>query len=770
MWPRVVGALVLTTLLSVGIVVAALLVPAWWLMAALPVVWLFLLLPMLYGAHVAYTKERYEIHANHLVCHRGGLLSDGRTELELRNVTHVRLRLPWLRHRFFKIGDVRIESAGSAASEITFEAIQNPVDVYEQVQELMRANGYSMKRAEVLHEESPTAMGAVTDIVKTVFGVAFTMIWLFGATFGLTMGIIESAGPVAGGVVSVLGIGFAGGSVLLTLAGLVVRYLDLTRRTYTVYDDTVSYTEGFLTRDNAFIPYENIADAAINRTFIDQMLGLYDVSVSCQGSGSEIHFRRLSRGPELKEAIATLVANASAITVKPGEVAEAATPEGEDEAEAKPVAKAVQKRELVSADDAWTGEFKMNVARSLVPLLASILVPPAWLIATIGMFIKASNTTYTVGTHSMSSEYNFLGTKQQEFAYDKVTGVQVSRSPLDDFFKTLTVQIWSIGSPQPLTFSNVAVDDIDLGALLRQCGIDEDEVQGELKQSFGPKVWLIQNAFLLIFLAMVAAALLVAAVAFWPVLLLIPVLLLLPAPMAAITAMRVKKQRITFHGQHIEAQTGIFFKQHIYARYDNIKKVETTAIPFTEQGRFKVYIAGERVMQQQGQQAQQPGGGIKVPYALEGAYIEDIAIKVGAMDALLLGLIEPSAIEEEHPQNDDVLTTTKPAIPNAVAPFLIFPPLWPFAPLVAWQTHVAQYEIETDRVVMRRGIFFKSVTSVLFNRIDSIQQNQGALGKAFGNGQVTILTAGSSAPDLTVANVPDYAEVYDTIRKNYGKG
>jgi len=87
---------------------------------------------------------------------------------------------------------------------------------------------------------------------------------------------------------------------------------------------------------------------------------------------------------------------------------------------------------------------------------------------------------------------------------------------------------------------------------------------------------------------------------------------------------------------------------------------------------------------------------------------------------------------------------------------------------VAWRVKVRQYDIETDRVVERGGVLFKYATSVLFNRIDSLQQAQGALGKAFGNGQVTILTAGSSAPDLIIANVPDYMTVYDTIRKHYG--
>ena len=89
-------------------------------------------------------------------------------------------------------------------------------------------------------------------------------------------------------------------------------------------------------------------------------------------------------------------------------------------------------------------------------------------------------------------------------------------------------------------------------------------------------------------------------------------------------------------------------------------------------------------------------------------------------------------------------------------------------PLVAWQNRVRRYQLDPDRVVLRSGIFFKRITSILYAKIDSLQQNQGALGKAFGNGKVVLMTAGSSAPDLVVANVADYAEVYAIIRKHYG--
>jgi uncharacterized membrane protein YgcG len=195
--------------------------------------------------------------------------------------------------------------------------------------------------------------------------------------------------------------------------------------------------------------------------------------------------------------------------------------------------------------------------------------------------------------------------------------------------------------------------------------------------------------------------------------------------------------------------------------------VESIAVPFTDQGRFRVYIAGEQVIQQ-GQ-----NGTRIIPYLLEGAYIEGIHDRVDAMDALLLGRIAPADVTGAHPQDDDLVRTAKPAIANnALVLGVVSVFIWPLVLVLAvrvWQLRVAQYAIESDRVVYRHGILFKTVTSVLFDRIDALQQNQGALGKMFSNGSVTLLTAGSSAPDLVIGNVADHGEVYATIREGYGR-
>ena len=778
--PPIIGTLIFCAVLSVVIAVGSIASGAWFLIIFAAAPWLVIVAPTTYNAFVAYRKERYEIHSDHLVAHRGGMLSDGRTELDIRNITHVRLRLPWLRYKFFKVGDVRVESAGSAASEITFRSILEPEAVYEEVQELMRQNGYSLSRTEELHMESPGPLGAMTVVGQRIIGAIASSIFLLFFVGSGVAGLGSQSG-ILGSLAAVAAMAFGAVVVLSAIAGIVVTYLDITRRTYTVHNDAVTYTEGFLTRDNAFIPYENIADAAVNRTVVDQVLGLYDVKVSCQGSGSEIYFRRLSNGPALQEAIATLVASAGKASrikkeSKKAEQAKKAETEGEPDSGVigKPGAKPPQSRTLVDPDEAWTTTVRMNMMRTMVPLLGIIWTGPGFLIAAVAMAIKVSKTTFTIGTDSMASTYAFLGAKHQEYAYDKVTGVQINRNPLDTLFKTVTVQIWSIGSPQPLVLSNIIEEELDLPALLRQCGIPSDDpVQGQLKQSFGPKLWLIQNVFGLAFLAMLAFACLVLAIAVkWLFLLLIPILLLLPIPAAVAASVRTGRQSLTFHAEHMEAQTGIFFKQRIHVRYDNIKKVESTRIPLTDQGTFKVYVAGERIVQQQNQQ-NAGAGGLKMPYSLQGLYIEGIDAKVDALDALMLGLIEPNQIDGVHEQGDDVISTSHPAFANEVVTLAIvgifFPPLWMLIPLIIWQVKMRRYEVETDRVVVRSGILFKSSVSVLYNRIDSIQQNQGALGKAFGNGRVTILTAGSSMPDLVVANVPDYQEVYATVREHYGQ-
>lgn len=76
-----------------------------------------------------------------------------------------------------------------------------------------------------------------------------------------------------------------------------------------------------------------------------------------------------------------------------------------------------------------------------------------------------------------------------------------------------------------------------------------------------------------------------------------------------------------------------------------------------------------------------------------------------------------------------------------------------------------RYRIEDFRIVTHHGVLFRSETSVLLDRVDSLQQSQGLLNKIFKNGKVSVMTAGSSKPDLVLIDSPAYLRLYEEIRK-----
>ncbi len=128
----------------------------------------------------AYRKELYLIQGNRLVCHLGGLFSDNATEFEIRNITHVKLKLPWLRYKMFMVGDVIVETAGSSKPMI-MRAIHDPEKIYSGMRERMQANGYDLTQQQLLHEESPAILGIITECFGLLIGVTlFLFVFLGG--------------------------------------------------------------------------------------------------------------------------------------------------------------------------------------------------------------------------------------------------------------------------------------------------------------------------------------------------------------------------------------------------------------------------------------------------------------------------------------------------------------------------------------------------------------------------------------------------------------
>ncbi len=151
--------------------------------------------------------------------------------------------------------------------------------------------------------------------------------------------------------------------------------------------------------------------------------------------------------------------------------------------------------------------------------------------------------------------------------------------------------------------------------------------------------------------------------------------------------------------------------------------------------------------------------------------------KTGALlDDILSGRI-PSSRPATSAEASEVLAESTRSVNNSVAtlvltstilfPLLVLLPL--SLPLTIIRVKRWRYRIEDFRIVLSRGIFFRHETSVLLDRVDSLQQRQGLLNKMFRNGKVSIMTAGSSKPDLVIVDSPDFRELHDTIRENSGE-
>lgn len=756
--PKFIGALILATV--IGGIASAVLVglgqSPWF--GGLAFLLIFLL--GLVSAFAAYRKEHYELHPSRMVCHRGGLFSDEATELDLRNITHVKVTLPWLRYKFFRVGDVFVQTAGTS-KPMVMRAINDPEAVFSGMRERMKYNGYDLTQRELLHEEKPALIGAIVECIGLLglgsIGIPILLAQIAGGISQIDFSN-NSAFPA-----------IAGGAGIIALIGgiifLILHFIDMRKRTYRVFNDVVVYKEGFLTRHNAFIPYENIADSNTKRTLVDQILGLFDVHISCQGSSAEIKFRRLRNGHNLSDAIDRLV-SAAAKKPKANTFSEAVDSVAKRPRKAEP--------DAVPSENFRMAEYRIHAVRLLVPQLLLLPLFPLWIIAMLKSLILLSSTRYFVRPDSIRHSYKFLRVDEREFSYDKITGLVIKRNLWDKWFGTMTLKFWSIGSGQALEFAHVHSGHVDLPSLMRQVGIPSaSEDPCETVAHFQLSTWLrsrIRTAIGLVAFsaAVVAAAIFTEEPRIYAALA-IPILIFGGGLIYA--NLYFSRQRLRFHEHHVEAQQGVIAKSTFYVRYRNVKRITSTRYPGGEEGALKIYVAGEE--QVYAQQAQPKG---RTPMMRQCSFTSGMLPQTETtgrlLDDILAGRVDPSA-DAKPAERSEIFLESKRSVGTAVmvlvlVSILLFPlvVLLPITiPLVIIRVKRWRYRIDENRVVVSSGVLFKKETSVLFDRVDSLQQSQGPLNKMFGNGKVSIMTAGSSKPDLLLIDSPDYLKLNEEIRR-----
>jgi membrane protein YdbS with pleckstrin-like domain len=799
-WGFAKGFIALLVVFAVAYALAGALLP--YSVLVFPAAFIALSALLYYSLTIRYRKEAYFIQPGRIIVKAGGIVHDRETELVIRNVTHVKLVRPWLEYRLFGTGRIIIELAGSAIAEAVVKSVDDPEGFYSRVMEIMKENGFGLNKKELVQKEKPSMVGVFFQTLGLVFIAAFFL--LFSGA-GWVVVLLVEWNPLFGAA-AVLTAG------LLLLVFLGIRFMDLLMRQYFIYDDTIVYSEGFLTKVDAFIPIENLADSEVTQTLVDKIFGLYHVKVSCQGAAHEIFFYNIRKGPLMEKNIDALINQTSSLV---------GTGKKEASKEVKETKLAPGKTLPMNVEKEFSADYKMDMVRSFAPIglgaavlfMAGIVLSffsPAFIfmaflvlffafIGAVATAIRVSCTDYSIKGQGMKEKFDFLNRLEVEFSNDKITGVIFRKNFIDEWFNTFSINFWSIGAARDINFSNINEQAGLREKVLAKFGITGKEAPIYTQESRFGYIELVKAH---IGFAVVLVAVLAGMLAYAPA---VPVLyLVLGVVLAGLALYMVylpflfRTSKICFYKHYVHFQFGIFFKSHYYALYDNVKDITTVRYPFSSLGLISFNVAGEAVVGQQQARGGQNRGALvshhfvmhfvpriqekdelidlvfyKRPPAEELAKIEanlqaytakNLAfskpmaanslfwpgILLGIASVVLIGLAAPGPLE---------------AIAVVVAGVLfldVFILGWIF-----WSVKVTSYAIQPYRVLAKSGILYKRQTSIVFTKIDHLKSFEGLTNKIFRNGSIVVHTTGSSRPEIVIYNIPNYRKFYSTLEKYY---
>ncbi|MFH1439422.1 MAG: PH domain-containing protein [Candidatus Woesearchaeota archaeon] len=734
-----------------------------------------------YSLTVRYNKERYIFTANKIIHKSGGIFSDNETELIVKNITNVSMVLPFIENKLLNTGNIAIQSAGSSAAEVYLSSISSYGKTYDYIQKLMQHNGFKLTKSKLVQEEQPSLIGAFFEAMRNFISTAFIVIMFF---FYMIDKIKNINTIIIALVISIP-------VIIFLISFPVFTFLDLKNRRYRIYNDTITYKEGFLTKNYSIMPMENLSDTTTTQTLVDKIFSLYDVQISCQGTGQEVKFKNMRNGDRLKSNLDMLIGKTkSLVGTGKRHVAK------EHQLHAETIKKASAKttgeyRAKLRKDTDFTAEFRMDSRKTFIPLLLALpffiiifILLPLWLILLVTALITVTFTTYKINKNSMSEDFNFIYSKHKEFTNDKIMAVIFKENFIDKWFDTCSVNFWSIGSSEHIAFSNIKKIKDMYKNILGKLGIKEnDKVHGvtdkfstysneilyQMDSHFNFGEMLKANFFFTLFLIIIIPSLFIISAFLNPLYMILMILsaggiifLFILSTIYKYYYYEVSK--MTFHKEYVYFQRGIFFKEFYYVPYDNIKDITTTKYPFSSRGSIRFDVAGEHVIQS-GKEKRIISNGFNINY------VDDIENKDELID--LIFHTRPSAskvrdIEQNiNKYSPAPILTAKQDMINSVVPVIIIFPFIIFLPLIIWYVKVKRYVIQPYRVYMRYGMVYKKQKSIVFSKIDYINFSQGMLNKMFSNGNITLNTTGSSTAELTINDISNFKEFYEILKKYY---
>ena len=763
---------------------------------------------------VAFRRTFYEFYDDRLVVKSGTIATRSTVDLPYRNVTQVVLRLPFVERRLFKTGHLSIHAAGSARGIARLQSIDAPREVYDEMADRLRDNGFSLERDRVLQREKPHIIGTALDtsglaiggliaLITIGFTVAGTVVDLldldsYYELFDVLTGAVEpddaeEATAAQRATLGVALLAILGGSY--GLGRLALHFVDLNRRIYTLWNDVVDYEDGFLTETYKFVPIENLADTATEEPFLKRLFGMADVHLSPHGSASGIRFPSMPRAEKFRRNLDQLIESTDAPV--PVELDDE---EGEVSEEEVQGARATGVKDRLPDVKGPALEFGPSFLRRAATGVIQAFKLPFFLVAIaftvwgtaiwtafdpaeFGVFVDIEElearwiiygglaifaglslyqlfmaaffcwtTSYRVGRRKLSWERDFISRDEIEFTTDKITTLETQRDLLDRLMGTATLVFRSIGNPAPIVFNDIARADERTDELRRRLGLldNADEALATHRPTANPLDLFLGRLYTTTFIWIIAIAGAVAANIYWP-----PGVYLAGA-FATIPILRILHNAVYYprcfaqiFDDHLLIKRGIIFQERHYVAYDQLRSVISTRYPLRSTGILELV----------------PGSTTRISLP----YLRDIRELHELLDDKLYRMpMRPTRQADDFDRSE--LSRRTPQARNGIlkaSVFTLLVALVTLIPVILLYVHTRRTDIivEKGRVRRLQGILYRTTQTVLINRIDQLLIDRGPVNTLFRNGQVSVLTVGSTIPDLVLGPIPDDQALYDELEE-----
>jgi len=712
--------------------------------------------------NIKYKKEEYIITDRKIIFHYWNLFSDNSVEVNLDKVTQVSSILWFIQYKIFWTWNLIVKTAWSDNSIINFKNIDSTMDIYENVQVRMRKNGFHLLKDKLVQTAKPHWLWIVWEIFWKIianFFIVFVLFWNlitelsnWNIGFGWILIILPT-------------ILF----IIVMVLIIIVTYLDLKRRKYEVYTDSIFYTEWFLTKHYSFLPMESVADTENTQSFFSKIFWLHDVVVSSAWSNNKVVFKNMLDWEQMMKNIKYLKDN---IIMWEKDILKWEKNNNnliwyKDKVE-KPL----------DYDKEFKGEYKMSMLKSIVIILPLLLFPPAFIAALIWQVIRVMFTKYIVEESSIEKKFEFLSKKHNSFSVEKITWVIIKQSILDKLLWTCSISFWSIGSGTNITFSNIKkIEDLEKN-ILAKVWIKIDDNKKRLPINFNLIDYIKSIIGSIIFILVIIITFFIVSVfvpELWNNILLSLWLFFL------FIFFIIYIYKIIYYGKsryiqnisnnYLESISWIFFIEKDYVSFRNVKWMKSIKYPLTNSWNLIFNVAWEQVAENKGKK-----WFIILSNKVKISFVSNVFDTHKYFDNIL----------NESKIDSSVISTAKQDIWNSIIGFIILGiifSIWMWTInliasiaviiffiiiiwLIVWIIKVKYYNFEKDRVLFGSWIIYKKKHTILYNRFNFIEKNQGFINKIFKNWTVKIYTLWSWGVEMLIKDISNFKKIYELLKKD----